>query len=47
MKLTVCFGPVKVIVPCGDGELTVNDFIEKATSRYIKASQKVSFIPWF
>ncbi|XP_065052924.1 partitioning defective 3 homolog isoform X2 [Rhopilema esculentum] len=40
MKLTVCFGPVKVIVPCGDGELTVNDFIEKATSRYIKASQK-------
>lgn len=41
MKLTVCFGQVKVIVPCGDGDLTVKDLIEKATSRYIKASLQV------
>jgi len=38
MKLTVCFGQVKVIVPCGDGDLTVKELIEKATSRYVKAS---------
>ena len=43
MKLTVCFGQVKVIVPCGDGDLTVKELIEKATSRYVKASLQVRF----
>ena len=44
MKLTVCFGNVKVIVPCGEGDLTVKDLIDKATWRYIKASLEVGCI---
>ena len=43
MKLTVCFGQVKVIVPCGDGVLTVKELIAKATARYVKASLQVCF----
>lgn len=42
MKVTVCFGPVKIIVPCGDGALTVQDLIEKSIQRYRKALGKVS-----
>ena len=44
MKLTVCYGHVKVIVPCGEGGLTVKDLIDKATSRYRKATNKVRFM---
>ncbi|XP_071812891.1 partitioning defective 3 homolog isoform X2 [Apostichopus japonicus] len=40
MKVTVCFGPVKIIVPCGDGALTVQDLIEKSIQRYRKALGK-------
>lgn len=42
MKVTVCFGPVKVIVPCGDGEILVKDLIRRAITRYKKATGKVS-----
>lgn len=42
MKVTVCFGNVRVIVPCGDGELVVKDLTEKAVARYRKATGKVS-----
>eukprot|EP00794_Sanderia_malayensis_P003245 gene3245-3726_t len=42
MKLTVCYGHVKIIVPCGEGELTVNALIEKSTARYRKATGKSS-----
>lgn len=38
MKVTVCFGNTKVIVPCGDGELTVLELINRAVNRYCKAS---------
>ncbi len=41
MKVTVCFGGVRVIVPCGNGELLVSDLIEKAVIRYKKAIGKV------
>jgi partitioning defective protein 3 len=41
MKVTVCFGSTKVIVPCGQGDLLVSDLIEKATTRYKKAIGKV------
>lgn len=41
MKVTVCFGPVKVIVPCGDGEILVKDLIRRAITRYKKATGKV------
>lgn len=43
MKVTVCFGPVRVVVPCGEGEILVRDLIHKATVRYIKAATKVSY----
>lgn len=41
MKVTVCFGVVRVVVPCGDGEILVKDLIQKATLRYKKATGKV------
>ena len=41
MKVTVCFGPVRVVVPCGDGDILVKDLINQATVRYKKASGKV------
>ena len=41
MKVTVCFGSVRVIVPCGNGELLVADLIDKAVARYRKAIGKV------
>jgi hypothetical protein len=31
MKVTVCFDRVRVIVPCGDGEIPVYSLIEKIT----------------
>lgn len=41
MKVTVCFGPVKVVVPCGDGRIFVKELTRKATQRYVKATGKV------
>lgn len=41
MKVTVCFGPVSVVVPCGNGEILVKDLIQQAVTRYKKASSKV------
>lgn len=42
MKVTVCFGDVRILVPCGSGELLVRDLISEATRRYKKAAGKVS-----
>lgn len=43
MKVTVCFGTVRVVVPCGsNGELTVCKLINEAVARYKKATNKVS-----
>uniref|UniRef100_A0A3Q3GZW2 Par3/HAL N-terminal domain-containing protein n=1 Tax=Labrus bergylta TaxID=56723 RepID=A0A3Q3GZW2_9LABR len=42
MKVTVCFGRTRVVVPCGDGNLRVQDLIEQAAMRYRKAIAKVS-----
>ena len=41
MKVTVCFGNVRVVVPCGDGEFPIRDLIEKSILRYKKATGKV------
>ena len=41
MKVTVCFDRVRVIVPCGEGEIPVRDLIQKAITRYKKATGKV------
>lgn len=44
MKVTVCFGNVRVVVPCRDGELLVRELIHEATRRYKKAAGKVRLI---
>lgn len=41
MKVTVCFGPVRVVVPCGEGNFLVKDLMQRATTRYCKATTKV------
>ncbi|XP_039983269.1 partitioning defective 3 homolog isoform X1 [Xiphias gladius] len=40
MKVTVCFGRTRVVVPCGDGNIKVHNLIEKAAMRYKKAIAK-------
>lgn len=42
MKVTVCFGRTRVVVPCGDGSMTVCDLVQQAAMRYRKAKAKVS-----
>lgn len=42
MKVTVCFGAIRIVVPCGNGDLLVKDLINEATRRYKKAAGKVS-----
>lgn len=42
MKVTVCFGNIRVVVPCGTGELYVRDLIHEAIRRYKKAAGKVT-----
>lgn len=37
----MCFGNVRVVVPCGDGGMLVKDLIREATLRYKKAIGKV------
>jgi len=41
MKVTVSFGDIRVVVPCGNGELLIKDLIIEATTRYKKATNKV------
>ncbi|KAM7390781.1 hypothetical protein PAMA_008799 [Pampus argenteus] len=40
MKVTVCFGRTRVVVPCGDGNIQVHSLIDKAAMRYKKAIAK-------
>ncbi|XP_075870985.1 partitioning defective 3 homolog [Nelusetta ayraudi] len=40
MKVTVCFGRTRVVVPCGDGSMTVSDLVDQAAMRYRKAIAK-------
>eukprot|EP00062_Callorhinchus_milii_P008917 gi/632952143/ref/XP_007891686.1/ PREDICTED: partitioning defective 3 homolog [Callorhinchus milii] len=40
MKVTVCFGRTRVVVPCGDGALTVHSLIQQAVTRYRRALAK-------
>lgn len=42
MKVTVCFGRTRVVVPCGDGNIKVHTLIQQAVMRYKKAIAKVS-----
>ncbi|XP_062424901.1 partitioning defective 3 homolog isoform X10 [Rhea pennata] len=40
MKVTVCFGRTRVVVPCGDGNMKVFSLIQQAVTRYKKAIAK-------
>uniref|UniRef100_A0AAR2LZ41 PDZ domain-containing protein n=1 Tax=Pygocentrus nattereri TaxID=42514 RepID=A0AAR2LZ41_PYGNA len=40
MKVTVCFGRTRVVVPCGDGNIKVHSLIQQAAMRYKKAIAK-------
>ncbi|XP_037691527.1 partitioning defective 3 homolog isoform X5 [Choloepus didactylus] len=40
MKVTVCFGRTRVVVPCGDGNMKVFSLIQQAVTRYRKAIAK-------
>ncbi|XP_029308816.1 partitioning defective 3 homolog isoform X2 [Cottoperca gobio] len=40
MKVTVCFGRTRVVVPCGDGNIKVRTLIQQAVMRYKKAIAK-------
>ncbi|KAI1891400.1 hypothetical protein AGOR_G00143430 [Albula goreensis] len=40
MKVTVCFGRTRVVVPCEDGNIKVQSLIERAVMRYKKAIAK-------
>ncbi|XP_044271539.1 partitioning defective 3 homolog B-like isoform X4 [Tribolium madens] len=42
MKVTVCFGSVRVVVPCGHGDILVRDLVREAILRYKKATGKGS-----
>lgn len=41
MKVIVCFGGIRVTVPCGDGNIPVSELITKAVHRYKRATGKV------
>lgn len=47
MKVTVCFGRTRVVVPCGDGNIRVHSLIQQAVMRYKKAIAKVSDDDYF
>uniref|UniRef100_A0A4W4F6V8 Par-3 family cell polarity regulator alpha, b n=1 Tax=Electrophorus electricus TaxID=8005 RepID=A0A4W4F6V8_ELEEL len=40
MKVTVCFGRTRVVVPCGDGNVQVHTLIQEAAARYRRAIAK-------
>ena len=42
MKITVCFDHVRVVVPCGNGDMTVTNMVQLAVARYRKAIGRVS-----
>jgi len=44
MKVTVCFGNIPVVVPCGKGDLSIADLQKRACARYKKIIGKVSLI---
>ena len=43
--MTVCFGTVSVVVPCGDGHGSVRELLDDALARYRKATTKVRQTP--
>ena len=44
MRIQVQFGETQVLVPCGDGKITVSELVEKAIVRYRKVTNRVSVL---
>jgi hypothetical protein len=42
MRIQVVFNSTPILVPCGDGHLTVGELIQKAVLRFKKVVDKVS-----
>lgn len=42
MRIQVLFDETSVLVPCGDGKLTVKELVDKAIIRFKKVLNKVS-----
>ena len=42
MRIQVQFGETQVLVPCGDGKITISELVEKAIVRYRKVTNRVS-----
>jgi len=42
MKVTISFDGTKIVVPCGDGDITVRELINLAVTRYKKVIGKPS-----
>ena len=42
MRIQVVFNSTPILVPCGDGKLTVGELIQKAIVRFKKLGNKVS-----
>lgn len=42
MRIQVVFNSTPILVPCGDGNLTVGELIQKAILRFKKVTEKVS-----
>ncbi|KAH8856282.1 partitioning defective 3 [Schistosoma japonicum] len=38
MKVTVCFDDVKVVVPCGNGDILIRELAEMALLRFQKST---------
>jgi len=43
MKVTVSFDAVRLVVPCGDGQLQVGQLVDRAVARYCKTVGKVGY----
>ena len=41
LRISVNFGETKLLVPCGDGSITIEDLIVKAIERYKKNKKMV------
>ena len=46
MKVTISFDETKIVVPCGDGDITVRELTNLAVTRYKKAIGKASNNFW-
>uniref|UniRef100_UPI00358F1C74 partitioning defective 3 homolog B isoform X2 n=1 Tax=Myxine glutinosa TaxID=7769 RepID=UPI00358F1C74 len=45
MKVVVCFGSTRVVVPCGNGAIRVQELVGEAVTRYRKAAGKEAGYP--